>query len=153
MSVTVEELQPFVEKEVVLHKIKEDGSMEQLIGTIKAATIAGVPFKTKGKAGIDLIQVKDIEEVALAPSKEKSVTQKKLAIVEMGNARQHLIDRHGVELSWAKNASEKEAFDWHATLDHTNLGHVHVDKTKDKDESKDEREQALSDESPAEANA
>lgn len=154
MSVTVEQLQKFIDKEVTLHRIEADGTLKELTGTIRAASIAGVPFKHKGKPGLDLLQIKDIEEVDLAPTKEKSVSQKKLALVELGGARQHLIDRHGVELSWAKTASEKDAFDWHATLDHTNLGHVHVDKTKEKAEApKDEREQALQDEAPVEATA
>jgi hypothetical protein len=138
MSVTLEQLQPFIDKEAILHVVQDDGTLKEITGTIKAATVAGVPFKEKGKPGLELTTVDKIEEIDYAPVKAKAVTQKKLKPIEFGQARQHLVDRHGVELSWAKDADEKTAFDYHATLDHTNLGHVHV-----VEEKKDEREQAL----------
>lgn len=142
MSVAVEDLQPFVEKEAILHLIQEDGTLKEVTGTIKAATVAGVPFKTKGKSGLDLLTVEQIEEIDYAPIKPKPVTQKKLKPIEFGQARQHLIDRHGVELSWAKEADEKSAFEYHKTLDHSNLGHRH--------EVADEREQALAEDNAGE---
>lgn len=137
MSVTLEQLQSFVDKEAVFHVVQEDGSLKEITGTIKAATVAGVPYKEKGKSGLDLVTVDKIEEIAYAPVKPKPVTQKKLKPIELGNARQHLLDRHGVELSWGKEADENAAFEYHQTLDHSNLGHVHVDPKAD------EREQAL----------
>ena len=139
MSVTLEQLQPFVNKEAIVHLVKEDGSLEEVRGTIQAATVAGIAFKQKGKPGLELIPSADlIEEIDYAPVKQKSVTQKKLKPIEFGQARQHLIDRHGVELSWAKDADEKAAFEYHNGLDHSNLGHTHVAE-------KDERETALAD--------
>lgn len=136
MTVTIEDLQPYVDKEAVLHLIQEDESLKEVTGTIKLATAAGIGFKQKGKSGVDLLTVDQIEEIDYAPVKEKSVVQKKLDIIEFGKARQHLVDRHGVELQWAKDNDEKTAFDWHAGLDHSNLGHVHEAK-KEKDESSD----------------
>lgn len=142
MTVTLEELQPFLNKESVFHLKQTDGSLREVIGTIKAATVAGVAYKEKSKPNLELVQADDIEEIDYAPTKPKSVTQKKLKPVEFGYARQHLVDRHGVALSWAKDASEKDAFEYHKTLEHADLGHNHeaVDK-------KDEREAAL--EAPA----
>lgn len=145
MSVTLEDLQPHVEKEAVLHLKQDDGSLKEVTGTIKAATVAGVPFKTKGKAGIDLLTVDQIEEVAAAPPKAKSVTQKKIDLVADGGMRQHLADRHGIELEWCKNATEEQAVEFHNGIDHSKLGHVHVDKKAEKEKS--EREQALAAES------
>ena len=141
MSVAVEDLQSFVEKEAILHLIQEDGTLKEVTGTIKAATVAGVPFKTKGKSGLDLLTVEQIEEISYAPVKPKAVVQKKLKPIEYGQARQHLIDRHGVELSWGKEADERSAFEYHKDLDHSNLGHRH---------EADEREQALAEDSVGE---
>lgn len=141
MSVTLEALQPFVDKEAIVHLKQDDGSLKEVTGTIKMATVAGVAFKQKGKSGVELIDSVDkIEEIDYAPVKQKSVSQKKIKPIEFGQARQHLVDRHGVELSWGKDAEEKAAFDYHAGLDHSNLGHVHV---APEDKPKDEREQAL----------
>lgn len=140
MSVSLDDLQPFVNKEAVFHLVQDDGSLKEVTGTIKAATVAGVPFKEKGKPGLELTTADKIEEIDYAPTKPKPVTQKKIKPVEYGNARQHLVDRHGVELAWAKEADEKSAFEYHKTLDHSNLGHVHVAPEAEK---KDEREAAL----------
>lgn len=136
-SVTLEKLQPFINKEAVFHVVQEDGSLKEVTGTIKAATVAGVPFKVKGKSGLELTTVDKIEEIDYAPVKPKPVAQKKLKPVDYGQTRQHLVDRHGVELEWAKNADEKQAFEYHKDLDHANLGHRHEAKDKD------EREEAL----------
>lgn len=141
MSVNVEELQPYVGKEAILHLVQEDGSLKEVTGTIKAATVAGVPFKPKGKAGLELLTVEQIEEVSYAPIKDKAVSQKKLKPIEFGAARQHLVDRHGVTLSWAKDADEKTAFEYHEGLDHEDLGHRHEKETE---KPKDELDSALS---------
>ena len=148
MSVTLEQLQAFIDKEAIFHLIQEDGSTKEVTGTIKAATVAGVPFKEKGKPGLELTTVDKFYEIDYAPVKAKAVTQKKLNPIEFGQARQHLVDRHGVELTWAKDADEKDAFAYHQGLDHSNLGHTHytaeeMEAKKKKAAEKDEREQAL----------
>lgn len=148
MSVTLEQLQQFINKEAVFHLIQEDGSLQEVTGTIKAASVAGVPFKVKGKSGLEFSTVDKFHEIDYAPVKAKAVTQKKLNPIEFGQARQHLVDRHGVELSWAKEADEKSAFEYHENLDHSNLGHTHytpeeVAERKSKAASRDAREEAL----------
>jgi len=135
MAVTLDSLQPYIDKESILHLVQEDESLKEVTGTIKVATTAGIGFKEKGKSGVDLLTLDQIEEIDYAPVKPKPVVQKKLEPIEFGKARQHLVDRHGVELAWAKENDEKTAFDWHATLDHSNLGHVHVKKEKPAEES------------------
>lgn len=150
MTVTIEDLQKFVNKESVFHLLQDDGSLREVTGVIKAATVAGVPYKEKGKSSLELATVDKIHEIDFAPTKEKSVTQKVLAPIEMGQARQHLLDRHGVELSWGKSADEKSAFDYHAGLDHSNLGHRHltpeeVAAKEAKKAEKSAREDALAD--------
>lgn len=126
MSVTLDDLQPYIKKEAVIHLQQEDGSLKETIVTIQAATVAGVVYKEKGRSNIELTEVAKIEEISAAPVKPKPVQQKKLKPIEFGQARQHLLDKHGVLLTWAKEADEQAAFDYHATLDHTDLGHVHV---------------------------
>lgn len=141
MSVTIEELQELIDKDAIVHIIQPDGSVKETEGVIKAATVAGVPFKTKGKAGVDLLMVDQIEEVSLAPSKPKSISQKKIKPIATGAMRQHLADRHGISLKWCRDASEAEAVTFHDTLDHKDLGHIHVEPKTD--EAKDERTEAL----------
>lgn len=139
MSVTLEKLQEFVDKEAILQIIQDDGTLKQVTATIKAATVAGVALKEKGRPNLELTMVDKIEEIDKAPVKAKAISQKKLKPIEFGQARQHLLDRHGVELKWAKDSDEQTAFDWHAGLDHSYLGHIHVVE----EPKKDEREKAL----------
>ena len=147
MTVSLEELQKFIDKEAIIHLIQDDGTTKEITATIKAATVAGVPFKEKGKAGLEFATVEKFYEIAPAPVKAKTIAQKALNPIELGQARAHLVDRHGVQLSWAKDADEQSAFDYHASLDHADLGHRHYTESelaerKAKAE-KDEREKAL----------
>jgi hypothetical protein len=138
MGVTIEELQPLIDKDAIVHIIQPDGSIQEVEGRIKAATIAGVPFKPKGKSGVGLLTVDQIEEASLAPVKPKSVLQKKLKPIADGQMRQHLADRHGISLKWCREATEEQAVEYHNTLDHADLGHKHVEPKAD-----DERQEAL----------
>lgn len=148
MTVALEELEANAGKEVVLHVLKGDNQMEELTGTIKKATVAGVAFKPKGKSDLQLLTVDQIEEIQAAPSKPKSVTQKKIDLVPEGGMRQHLADRHGIELKWCKEATEAQAVEFHNSIDHSVLGHVHVDKKSEK--ANKERAAALADSGAAE---
>lgn len=141
MTTTIDDLQQYVGKEVIVHLVQDDNSAKEFTGKIEAATVAGIVFKEKGKSGLQLIDSPaKIYEIDFAPVKQKPVTQKVLQPVEFGQARQHLVDRHGIELQWAKDADEKAAFEYHQGLDHSNLGHRHEKKD---DKPKDEREQAI----------
>lgn len=141
MSVAVADLTAHVNKRVILHVIQEDQSIKEIEGKIEAASEAGLAFKEKGKSSLDLYEPQQIEEISAAPERPKPVTQKKVKPIELGQARQHLVDRHGVALSWAKEADEQAAFEYHEQLDHTDLGHKHVAPKEST-----ERDKALSDE-------
>ena len=143
MTVAVAELEANIGKQVVLHLKQEDGSLKELEGKLEAASAAGLAFKEKGKSNLDLYMPDQVESLQAAPDKPKSVSQKKIKPIVEGQARQHLLDRHGVPLDWAKKASEKEAFEYHKNLDHSNLGHVHVEPEQT------DRDKALADDTGA----
>lgn len=130
MSTTVSDLSEWVDKQVILHLKKEDGSLEEVEGLVEAASEAGMAFKRKGKGGLALIMPDEIEEIQAAPEKPKALTVKKMQPIKEGQARQHLLTYHGVPLDWAKGTDEKAAFQYHLELDHSNLGHKHVEKTE-----------------------
>jgi hypothetical protein len=133
MTATLEQVQAFVEKESVVHLIQEDNTLKEVTGTIKVANEVGIGFKEKGKSGIELLDLSRIEEIGAAPSKPKTVSKKKLLPVADEAVRQHLADRHGIELKWCREATDAQAVEFHNSIDHANLGHDHT-----KAESKDE---------------
>jgi hypothetical protein len=123
----------YVGKRVVLTRnLKEANDKgelaEELDGTLVAANSKGVMFTPKGQTKADIIAADEIEEVRLAPDKAKKLTAKKLQPVELGKARAHLLERHGLKLDDVNKLTEEDAFSYHAQLDHValNLGHVHV---------------------------
>lgn len=124
MTVSTQSLTELTGKSVTI-TLAEGGTVE---GKIEAASEAGIAFKEKGKGKLDLYMPDQISGVEVAPEKPKAVTQKKLKPIELGQARQHLLDRHGVTLTWAKDADEKAAFEYHQGLDHSDLGHKHEAK-------------------------
>lgn len=107
-----------------------EGSTKEIEGTATAANALGIMLKPKGKTGLELYEAGDIRGVAYAPEKEKELKAKTLKIVDHGNAKQHLVDRHGYKLSEINKMEETGAFEFHGTLDHPelDLGHVHGDK-------------------------
>jgi len=124
--VSLESLQPLVDKEAVLHIIQDDGSTVETPGVIMAATPAGVPFKPKGKANVELLTIERIYEASAAPNKPKSISQKKLKPITSGGMRSHLADRHGVSLAWCRENTEEAAMSFHDSMDHDDIGHKHV---------------------------
>lgn len=137
---SIEQLQPFIDKEAIIHLEQADGTVQEVTGQIKAASVAGIALKQKGKGGLELISdVSKIYEIDYAPTKDKKIAQKKLKPIGFGQARQHLADRHGVNLAWLNENDEQAAFEWHEQVDHTDLGHIHVAE----DKKADEREQAI----------
>lgn len=147
MTTTPVAVEQFVNKRVILHVRQEDGSLKEIEGKVEAASEAGMAFKEKGKSSLDLYMPNQIEEITAAPEKPKPVSQKKLKPIELGQARQHLLDRHGVPLSWAKENTEEAAFEYHQSLDHSDLGHKHVAE----ENKPSERDEALADDAPADS--
>lgn len=99
----------------------------QVEGKVEVGNPLGLMFKAKGKSQVDLIEAASIVAVEAAPEKPKAFKARKLNLTEDGNVRQHLLDRHGIQLDWVNQASDKQATDYHATLNHAelNIGHVH----------------------------
>lgn len=110
----------------------EPDATEELEGTAVAANALGIMLKPKGKTGLELFEADRIVGVAYAPEKEKELKAKTLKIVDHGNAKQHLVDRHGYKLAEINGMEETAAFDFHKTLEHKelDLGHLHGDTSK-----------------------
>lgn len=121
---------------------KEGNSAVEIEGTVQVGNSDGVLIKPKGKATFDLIEARSIEDIRLAPEKDKSFKASKLKLVTIGTARRHLLERHGVTLAWANSVTEEQALDYHNSLDHVelDLGHVHTAKADKADKSDDSDE-------------
>jgi hypothetical protein len=130
------------EKRVTLIVNSEDGTAQELEGTIVAGNALGVMFKPKGSSKTDIIEGSNIVEVRLAPAKPKKLTVKKLKPIAVGQVRQHLVDRHGYTIADIEKMGEAEAAKFHDELDHSGLGHRHTDSaaksTSGADEVSDE---------------
>ena len=94
-------------------------------GTVEAGSPIGIVFRAKGKQGGELVEAKDILNIAEAVAGPKKLRQRTLPRVAEGKFREHLVDRHGYQISQIAELSEEEAEQFHSTLDHTDLGHKH----------------------------
>lgn len=126
MSVDASTLVEFTGKQVILTLAQEDGTAAELEGKVDAASEAGMAFKEKGKRDVQLVMPEEIIEIAAAPSKPKSLAQKKLKEVTESTVRQHLLDRHGYLRSEVNKMEDDEAFEVHKAIDHADLGHRHI---------------------------
>lgn len=125
-------LESYQDKRVILTTINPEdpeGSIETE-GKVEAANDLGILIKPKGKSQVEMFEADKILQVVLAPEKEKGVSKKHLQPIELGHARQHLADRHGITLSELKNYTEDAAFAAHKQIDHADLGHDHNPKPK-----------------------
>lgn len=133
VTTTAADLEKYVGKRVVLTRNLSEpddkgNTAVELVGTVDVANEMGVLFKPKGKTNFELITLAEIEEVSLAPEKEKALTARKLKPVGLGQAKSHLLERHGLTLKEANALSEEAAYAQHEKIDHkaADLGHVHV---------------------------
>lgn len=138
MPVDPNTLAEFDGKQVILHRIQEDGSAEELEGKIEAASPAGIAFKEKGRRDVDLVMPDEIDNIELAPEKPKTIVQKKLKPVTINNVRQHLVDRHGFARSQANGLSDDDAYEIHEAIDHSDLGHKHVAEEEEEESGTEE---------------
>lgn len=132
MSVSTENLAQYENKKIVVVKKNEDGSASEIEGVAQAANELGILIKPKGKTNFDLVPIGDIEEIRYVEGTVKKLTRKTLKEVEFGQARNHLLERHGFTLAQVNDMDEKSAFEKHNAIDHegSDLGHVHGDKNK-----------------------
>ncbi len=146
MTATLQEVQAFVDKDALVHIKQEDGTLAEVVGKIMVATEAGIGFKPKGKPGVELLNLSDVEEIGAAPTKPKTISKKKLAPVTAEQVRQHLADRHGIEIKWCRDATDEAAQEFHDSIDHGVLGHDHskVPTEQEQAVSEAEAEQTVS---------
>lgn len=119
-----QDLSTFVDRKVVLVYNKGEESIE-IEGTVQNASPVGVIIKPKGRASIELIEADQIERIEAAPEKAKTLSAKAVKNVIYGNARQHLLDKHGFTLTQVNSLTEEAALEIHDAIDHADLGHKH----------------------------
>lgn len=132
---TADQLAEFSGKKVVvtrnLSEPNEKGETAvEVEGQVQVANEIGILIKPKGKVQFDLIPISEIEEINLAKEGNKPLKASKLQPVKLGQARRHLLERHGVQLKWANEVTEEQAFEYHESLNHKelDLGHFHEAK-------------------------
>lgn len=136
MSETTEviDLVQYNGKKVTLVVFPEDGNGDaaELEGTIESANASGVLFRAKGKTKRDIIMSERIVEITLQPDTEARLKAKALKPVVLGQAKGHLLERHGYTLTEVNEMTEDAAFSAHASIDHkaADLGHMHQDKSE-----------------------
>lgn len=110
---------------------KGEGAVE-VEGTLEAANEFGVMLKPKGQVKAEIINASEIEEIRFAPEKVKAVKAKTLKVIEHGQAKSHLLERHGYTLTEVNEMTETQAYELHKGIDHVaaDLGHVHGEKEK-----------------------
>lgn len=118
-------------KVVVVYKVDGQTDAVEQEGVAEVANEGGILFKPKGKTQMILLEASNIEEVNFIEDKPKKLDRKTLKLVQFGNARSHLLERHGFRLGDVNDMSEQDAFDLHEGIDHDteDLGHVHKDKS------------------------
>ena len=128
MTTAVADTAEYVGKKVVITKRAADGTAVEVIGTCEAYNDAALLLKPKGKTQFELIEAADIEQVVLAPEGDKKIKAKKIKPAPLGSAKSHLLERHGLTLTYVNGLTEEQAYEVHESLDHValDLGHIHV---------------------------
>lgn len=125
---TVQDLAQYQDKKViVVHKVEGKNEAVETEGTAQAANETGVLLKPKGKTQLLLLDAGSIDDIRFVDEKPKEIKRKMLKPVEFGQARTHLLERHGYYLAAVNALSEKQAFEQHKGIDHEgqDLGHYH----------------------------
>lgn len=128
MTAAVEiDFSQYTGKKVVVTRNLEDGTAGEIEGTVQIGSAIGLLLKPKGKSGAELIEAESIEQVVEQAEAPKKLTRKVLKPIPYGQARTHLLERHGATLTDINGVSEEEALAIHAEIDHEadDLGHTH----------------------------
>lgn len=119
---------------VVTHNLPEkndkgEGAVE-IEGTVQVGNEIGLLIKPKGQVNFKLVPLGEIEPGSIKLVQDKSTTIKasKLKPVKIGQARRHLLERHGFTLTKVNGLTEEDAAKLHDSIDHveSDLGHVHM---------------------------
>ena len=108
---------------VEMHSSGGDGDTIELEGLLQAADLqAGLVLQTR--EGSIIIPAIDLVDVYKA-SAPKKIVRRRIRYIPEPQAKQHLLDRHGMEWDLIKMLSPKRAHDVHNAFSHNNLGHRH----------------------------
>ena len=131
MTAITEDITQYENKRVILVVSQDDEAVE-IEGTVEKAGDIGILIKPKGKVKLDLYEMGQIEDIRLAPESSVKIKPSTIRPVKLGQARKHLLDRHGVTLTEVNKLTEEEAFAYHEGVDHVaeDLGHIHKDKSE-----------------------
>jgi hypothetical protein len=130
MAYEARDLQQYAGARVLVVVNKKDGTSTEVEGLVDTVSAVALLIKPKGRTNLVIVEVGEIEEITLAPQKEKPLKSKRLAPVKFGNARQHLLSGHAETLENVNSMTEEEAWNHHDKIDHVedDLGHWHGDK-------------------------
>lgn len=118
-------------KVVVFLNAAPEGGEPSIEGTVSVGNEMGLLIKPKGKTSLDLIEAGNIASVETAPDAPKKLQVKALQPLKEGQARQHLVDRHGYAVADVEGMTEDDALAFHnEELNHSGLGHNHEGKSK-----------------------
>lgn len=93
-------------------------------GTVLAAEQTGVVLQTT--KGVEIFELAQIyEAVSVAPTRK--LVRRKLSALPDSQARQHLIDRHGMPVDLVRSLTAEQAGNVHRQVNHSNLGHMHTE--------------------------
>lgn len=140
---SADQLAEYAGKQVtIVRNLADSNEAVEVEGKVQVGNQLGLLIKPKGKVQFDLIPIDEIEEVSLAKEGNKALKRSKLQPVKVGQARRHLLERHGYTLAWVNSVTEEQAAEHHDEINHeeADLGHIHVEKSEadDKDDSSDE---------------
>lgn len=88
-----------------------------LDGRLEAKNPAALLLRTHNSRCFKMINTSTVESVIEKERPAVPITEK--------NAQDHLLDRHGYYLSWAKITSPQDALKHHQDLDHSDINHSH----------------------------
>ena len=99
--------------------------------TVQSGNEMGILIRPKGKTQFELIPAAEISEINFVDDKPKDLMVKTLKVIEFGQGRAHLLERHNYTLSQVNKLTELEGYDLHNLINHAadNLGHIHGDKS------------------------
>lgn len=143
VTATVQDFSAFVGKKVILqHNTTVDDKPEtvEIPGELLAWNSEACCIKPKGLTQVKIINSPEIEDIRLADSESPKIKVRTLRPIELGGARTHLLDRHGMTLTSINEISEEDAFSFHETINHQgeDLGHVHVAPKADSEDASSE---------------
>lgn len=133
MPVKAVDLISFVGKQAIVqidtsHE-SSDEDFKEITCKILAAGPTGLVIQTKtGSQIIAANLLMDLEEII--PATTRRLTRRWIREASVTDARQHLVDRHGLPLSIVQLLKDAEALEMHKNTDHADRGHSHGEKPR-----------------------